>query len=99
LKKSAREHPSAKKQREGASAASRYERLVARAPKDGEPFYNVAKDLLNAGRYDLSAKDWLWNYFDQENIGTVTGQPVVSNETIWVGTTKRGLVAIGVPRK
>jgi beta-lactamase regulating signal transducer with metallopeptidase domain/tetratricopeptide (TPR) repeat protein len=55
-KKSAREHPSAKKEREGASAAARYERLAARAPKDGEPFYSLAKELLNAGRYDLSAK-------------------------------------------
>jgi outer membrane protein assembly factor BamB len=49
--------------------------------------------------YDLSAKDWLWNYADQDHIGTATGQPVVSNETVWVGTTKRGLVAIGVPKK
>jgi tetratricopeptide (TPR) repeat protein len=56
LKKSAREHPSAKREHEGATAAARYERLAARAPKDGEPFYNVAKELLNAGRYDLSAK-------------------------------------------
>ena len=56
LKKSAREHPSAKKEREGAAVTARYERLTARAPKDGEPYFDVAKDLLNAGRYDLSAK-------------------------------------------
>ena len=47
--------------------------------------------------YDLSASDWLWNYKDQDNIGDATGQPVICNETIWVGTTKRGLVAIGIP--
>jgi len=56
LKKSVREHPSAKKEHEGAAAAARYERLAARAPKDGEPFFNIARELLNAGRYDLSAK-------------------------------------------
>ena len=46
--------------------------------------------------HDLSSSEWIWNYRDQDNIGTATGQPVVLNETIWVGTTKRGLVAIGV---
>jgi beta-lactamase regulating signal transducer with metallopeptidase domain/tetratricopeptide (TPR) repeat protein len=56
LKKAVKEHPSARQEREGAAAQSRYERLVARAPKDGEPFYDIGKDLLNAGRYDLSAK-------------------------------------------
>jgi outer membrane protein assembly factor BamB len=49
--------------------------------------------------YDLAASDWLWNYKDQDNIGDVIGQPVICNETIWVGTTKRGLVSIGVPKK
>ncbi len=47
--------------------------------------------------YDLSTRDWIWNYKDQDNIGMVVGQPVISNETIWVGTTKKGLLAIGVP--
>ena len=47
--------------------------------------------------YDLSAMAWAWNYKDQDNIGMTTGQPVICAETIWVGTTKRGLVAIGVP--
>jgi outer membrane protein assembly factor BamB len=49
--------------------------------------------------YDLSAKEHVWNYKDQLNIGMATGQPVICNETIWVGTTKRGLVAIGVSKK
>jgi outer membrane protein assembly factor BamB len=49
--------------------------------------------------YDLASSEWLWNYKDQDNIGTVTGQPVVAGEVIWVGTTKKGLVAIGVPGK
>jgi len=46
--------------------------------------------------YDLAASEWLWNYKDQDDIGTATGQPVVVGETIWVGTTKKGLLAIGV---
>ncbi len=56
LKKQVSEQPSARREREAAAAVARYERLVAKAPKDGEPFYNIGKDLLNAGRYDLSAK-------------------------------------------
>jgi outer membrane protein assembly factor BamB len=47
--------------------------------------------------YDLSTSEWLWNYKDQDNIGTATGPPVVCGEVIWVGTTKKGLLAIGVP--
>lgn len=47
--------------------------------------------------HDLSASEWIWNYKDQDHIGTATGQPVILGETIWVGTTKRGLVGIGVP--
>jgi len=47
--------------------------------------------------HDLASSEWIWNYKDQDNIGTATGQPVILNETIWVGTTKRGLVAIGIP--
>ncbi len=51
--------------------------------------------------YDLSLipdlEAWVWNYEDQDHIGTATGQPVIVNETIWVGTTKRGLIAIGLP--
>jgi outer membrane protein assembly factor BamB len=48
--------------------------------------------------HDLSSSEWIWNYKDQDNIGMVTGQPVILGETIWVGTTKRGLVAIGIPQ-
>jgi hypothetical protein len=28
----------------------------------------------------------------------VSGQPIILGETIWVGTAKRGLVAIGIPQ-
>ncbi len=47
--------------------------------------------------HDLASSEWIWNYKDQDNIGMATGQPVILGETIWVGTTKRGLVAIGNP--
>jgi tetratricopeptide (TPR) repeat protein len=48
--------PTARREREAAAAAARWERLVAKNPKDGEPYYHAGKDLLDAGRYDLSAK-------------------------------------------
>lgn len=47
--------------------------------------------------HDLASSEWIWNYRDQDNIGLVTCQPIVLGETIWVGTAKRGLVAIGIP--
>ncbi len=47
--------------------------------------------------HDLSGTEWLWNYKDQDHIGKVAGQPVICLETIWVGTEKRGLLAIGIP--
>ena len=47
------------------------------------------------GAFDLSASEWMWNYKDEDHIGSVTGQPVILGDTLWVGTTKRGLVAIG----
>ncbi len=48
--------------------------------------------------HDLSSSEWIWNYKDQDNIGMVSGQPIILGETIWVGTAKRGLVAIGIPQ-
>ena len=47
--------PSARQEREGAAAAKRYEQIAA-GPRSGEAFYEVGKELLNAGRFDLSAK-------------------------------------------
>ncbi len=48
--------------------------------------------------FDLFSGEWIWNYEDQDNIGKVVAPPVVCNETIWVGTEKRGLLAIGVKK-
>ena len=56
LKSQVASQPSARREREAAAAAARWERLVAKNPKDGEPYYDAGKDLLDAGRYDLSAK-------------------------------------------
>jgi beta-lactamase regulating signal transducer with metallopeptidase domain/tetratricopeptide (TPR) repeat protein len=56
LKNAIQQRPSARAEREAAAAAARYERIVAKNPKDGESFYQVGKELLNAGRFDLSAK-------------------------------------------
>jgi beta-lactamase regulating signal transducer with metallopeptidase domain/Tfp pilus assembly protein PilF len=56
LKSQVASQPSARREREAAAAVARWERLVAKNPKDGEPYYHIGKDLLDAGRYDLSAK-------------------------------------------
>ncbi|HZF00171.1 MAG TPA: PQQ-binding-like beta-propeller repeat protein [Planctomycetota bacterium] len=73
-------------------------------PVDGKPVAPalcgdvvIAAGENRIAAYDLSASEWLWNYRDQDNIGRPTTQPMILGETIWVGTTKRGLVAIGVP--
>ena len=85
-----------------ASGGEKIEPILVGGPSTAPALFRDT--LVIAGKeriacYDLSAKDWVWNYKDQDHIGTATGQPVVCNETIWVGTTKRGLVAIGVPGK
>jgi len=53
LKKVAR---SGKAEREEKAAVSRYERLVAKDPKSGEPFFSMGRELLHAEQYDLAAK-------------------------------------------
>lgn len=47
--------------------------------------------------YDLASGEWPWNYKDQDAIGRATAGPVIAGETIWVGTSARGLLGIGVP--
>jgi outer membrane protein assembly factor BamB len=47
--------------------------------------------------HDLTSGEWPWNYKDQDHIGVATAGPVIAGETIWVGTSKRGLLGIGVP--
>lgn len=62
----------------------------------------IARDLLVMGAeariaaFDLAAGEWPWNYKDQDHIGKATSSPVIAAETIWIGTTSRGLVTLGV---
>ncbi len=56
LKKLAREQKADGHKGEARAAAARYERLVAKAPKSGEPFFDIGRELLNVDQYDLSAK-------------------------------------------
>jgi outer membrane protein assembly factor BamB len=63
----------------------------------------IAGDVLivagenRIGAHDLSASEWIWSYKDEDHIGSVVGQPMILGDTLWVGTTKRGLIAIGNP--
>ncbi|HEX7901024.1 MAG TPA: PQQ-binding-like beta-propeller repeat protein [Planctomycetota bacterium] len=61
----------------------------------------IARDMLVMGAeqriaaFDLAAGEWPWNFKDQDHIGKATSAPVVAFETIWVGTSARGLVILG----
>jgi beta-lactamase regulating signal transducer with metallopeptidase domain/tetratricopeptide (TPR) repeat protein len=56
MKADAQKHPSPSREREAAAAVRRYERITASGHKGGEAAYESGKELLKAGRYDLSAK-------------------------------------------
>jgi beta-lactamase regulating signal transducer with metallopeptidase domain/tetratricopeptide (TPR) repeat protein len=56
LKKAAREHKSTREEDKTRAVTARFERLSANPPKSGERFFEIGKELLNADRYDLSAK-------------------------------------------
>lgn len=62
----------------------------------------LARDLVVMGAeqriaaFDLNTGDWPWNYKDQDHIGRAVSPPVVVNESVWVGTSSRGLVILGV---
>jgi outer membrane protein assembly factor BamB len=47
--------------------------------------------------HDLTSGEWPWNYKDQDHVGRPTAGPLIAGGTIWVGTSRRGLVGIGVP--
>ena len=55
LKQSAREEKTERHAAKGQAAAARYERLVAKAPPSGEPFFQSGRELLSGHRYDLAA--------------------------------------------
>jgi tetratricopeptide (TPR) repeat protein len=56
LKKWARDQKADQNSQEGRAAVARFERLVAKAPKSGEGFFDVGRELLEVERYDLAAK-------------------------------------------
>ncbi len=56
LKKEAREAEGSKSKSEGRAAAARYQRVVAKNPKSGEPFFDVGLDLLRSDQYDLAVQ-------------------------------------------
>ncbi len=56
LKKEARENGDGEFAREAKSAATRYQRIVARNPQNGEAFFDVGLELLRSEQYDLSAQ-------------------------------------------
>ena len=56
IRKAALEHPSSRQEREASRAVRKYEHLTASPPRSGEPFFESGRELLNARRYDLSAK-------------------------------------------
>lgn len=56
MKAEAQKHPSPSREKEAAAAVRRYERITASGHKGGEEYFEAGKQLLNAGRYDLSAR-------------------------------------------
>ena len=56
LKKATRDQKADPNAQEGRAAAARFERLVAKAPKSGEGFFQIGRELLAVQRYDLAAK-------------------------------------------
>ena len=55
-KKDARAEEGSKPQREAKAASARYQRILAKNPKSGEPFFGVGLDLLRSDEYDLAAQ-------------------------------------------
>lgn len=56
LKKWARDQNADRNAQDGRAVASRFERLVEKAPKSGEGFFQVGRELLRVERYDLAVK-------------------------------------------
>jgi len=56
LKTAAREEKSSGEKAEARRVGARYERLVAKAPKSGEPFFDLGRELLHVDLYDQAAQ-------------------------------------------
>ncbi len=70
LKKEAREAEGSKARNEARAAAARYQRVVARNPRGGEPFFDVALELLRADEYDLSVQAYQTSIDRGYRVGT-----------------------------
>lgn len=61
----------------------------------------LARDLLVMGAerrvaaFDLATGEWPWNFKEQDHIGRAVSAPLIAEETVWIGTSERGLVALG----
>jgi tetratricopeptide (TPR) repeat protein len=55
-KKEAHAQEGSESQREAKAATNRYQRLVSKNPKNGEPFFDVGIELLRADEYELAAQ-------------------------------------------
>jgi beta-lactamase regulating signal transducer with metallopeptidase domain/tetratricopeptide (TPR) repeat protein len=56
LKTRLRAQNAPKREREARAATARWERLVAKAPQSGEPYFDMGLELLRAEHYDLAVK-------------------------------------------
>lgn len=56
IKAASRDQKSSAAQAEARRASTRYERLVARSPESGQPYFDLGRELLRADVYDLAAK-------------------------------------------
>jgi tetratricopeptide (TPR) repeat protein/beta-lactamase regulating signal transducer with metallopeptidase domain len=58
IKTAARDQKSGGEKAEERRVSARYDKLVARAPKDGEPYFDMGRELLRADLYDQAAKSF-----------------------------------------
>ncbi|HKD18619.1 MAG TPA: tetratricopeptide repeat protein, partial [Thermoanaerobaculia bacterium] len=58
IKTAARDAKSNGEKAEERRASAKYDKLVARAPKDGEPYFDMGRELLRADLYDQAAKSF-----------------------------------------
>ncbi len=56
MRKAARDAQSSSEKARARSVVRRYEKLVAEAPKNGEPFYEIGRELLRVDEYETAAK-------------------------------------------
>ena len=85
LKKEAREAEGSRAKHEARAAEARYQRVVARNSKSGEPFFDIGLELLRADQYDLAVQAYQTSidrgyrvgtaYYNQACALALAGQP------------------------